>query len=69
MTSENPAASCAGKSGRCAAMMIFRRVLWRLGTFQRSSGKARLRALLVRDAAGCGWLALDELAVHYLYNH
>jgi len=32
------------------------------------SGEARLRSRLLRDAACCGWLALDELAVD-LFHH
>ena len=49
-------------------MMIFRRDPDEEGS-PAKSGKAPLRATLLRDTACRDWLALDELAVHYLYHH
>jgi hypothetical protein len=49
-------------------MMIFRRIPDGRA-FPAKSGKARLRGEGLRDAARCGWFALDELAVDFLDYH
>jgi hypothetical protein len=48
-------------------MMIFRRIPDG-GAIPAKSGKARLRARLLRETARGDWLALDELTVDFLHH-